>query len=379
MTQWLACPLCGSSLELQVFSATAEIDATGSATEIGEGILWCDCGAVFPVIDGVPRLLEGALLAHSAFRSRWADRLEALGVLTERSLRPASISFRNGIAPTMKRFSKEWLSHPLEGGTWGLDQDARLDHALRYLGWTLEQARDALVLDAGCGTAKLTCGMATWGGEVVGVDLGVGALRGWADRKRWAGGRSTHVHVVQGNLMNPPFRPGIFDGILSAGVLHHTPDTAATFHRLAPLVRPGGSMGVWLYRSGREARLPWVPFVRARWGSLSVQPLRGLTTRLPPQFLFGLLKSYASIFHVLYSGAAFLRGRRHPRQTIAERTTSLFDTFAPPFVWHHQPAEVKRWFATAGFVAVRETTVPDDAYGFSVTGTRDGARKSADQ
>jgi SAM-dependent methyltransferase/uncharacterized protein YbaR (Trm112 family) len=369
LAEWLACPVCGSSFNVHVFSAEDEKDESGTAVDINAGILACTCGTAYPIVDGVPRVFEGALLAHTQFRLRWVRELESRKAVTGQSLSPASDAFRAAVAPTMERFSKEWLSHPLDDATWGLGQDERLDHALRYLGWTPERARGAVVLDAGCGTGKLTCGMAAWGGEVVGVDLGEGVLRGWQQRARWAGGRSTHVHLIQADLMNPPFRPGSFDGIHSAGVLHHTPDTAASFHRLAPLVRDGGTMCVWLYRSGREARLPWIPFVRARWGSVPARSLRALTTRLPASLLFATLKPYASVFHLFYVTSSWLGGTTHS-QTIAERTTSLFDTFAPPFVWHHTSDEVRRWFETAGFAEIRETTVPGDPYGFSVTATR---------
>jgi SAM-dependent methyltransferase len=285
-------------------------------------------------------------------------------------MRAPSRAFVAEIQPTLERFEREWGEHPLDERTWGLDQDVRLRQALHYLGWTEETARGKLVLDAGCGTAKLTCGMARWGGEVVGLDLAPAAVRGWQERERFAGGRAAHVHIVQGDVAKPPFRPGTFDGVHSSGVLHHTPDTKRAFDAVARLVAAGGALGVWLYREGApRTRVPWVPFVRARWASIPDLALRPLTTRLPPRVLHRLLIAYSAAFHLVYTLGARLRGSRHD-QTIRERATSLFDALAPPFVWRHTAAEMKRWFEDAGFDSVSETTLPEDDIGVAVTGRR---------
>jgi len=213
--------------------------------------------------------------------------------------------------------------------------------------------------------------MATWGAEVVGVDLSLGFLRAWRERRRWAGEHSWRVHMLQADLARPPFRRAVFDGIHSSGVLHHTPDAHQAFLIVAGLVRPGGSFGVWLYRNDRQdiARVPWVPFVRAPWASVRVSTLRRITPRLPPALLYMLLLSYSTVFHALYAAGAAIRCRRHT-QSIRERATSLFDSLAPPYVSRHTGAEVMQWFREVDFVDIKETTVPRDDCGFCVTGRR---------
>ena len=360
LIQWLACPACGGDLTLIVLQETDPPD-------VEEGLLTCTCTSAYPVTEGVPRILDGALAGNVGFLNRWRGELEAAGVLHGRALHPPSPTFRSLIAPTGERFAKEWGEHPLEDTTWGLDQQTRLERALRYLGWTLEEAKGGLVLDAGCGTGKLTCGMASWGGEVVGMDLAPGLVRGWRARHQLANAAATRVHMVQASVLAPPFKAGVFDGLHSSGVLHHTPDTRRAFAAVAPLVKPGGSMGVWLYGEAQaRGGLPWFPFVRARWASVPSAWLRPATTRMPPRLLFALLLGYSTIFHVLYSAAARLRGRSH-EQTIRERTTSLFDTLSPPYAWHHTVEEVSTWFRQEGFPEPVETTAPGEAYGFGVT------------
>jgi SAM-dependent methyltransferase/uncharacterized protein YbaR (Trm112 family) len=360
LTQWLACPVCDGELTLVAFMR-------GDPPDVEEGVLTCSCTSVFPVIAGVPRILEGALADNESFLRRWGERLQELGLLRNRALSPPSPEFEFAIAPTRDRFAKEWGEHPLEDTTWGLDQETRLRHALRYLGWTLEDAGGQLVLDAGCGTGKLTCGMASWGGEVIGLDLAPSLVRGWRARHQLAGAAASRIHMVQGSVLAPPFKQRTFDGVHSSGVLHHTPDTRRAFAAIAPLVKTGGSLGVWLYGQQQAGGgVPWLPFVRTTWGSIPTTWLRAVTPRMPPSILFAILRAYSALFHVIYSVAARLRGKHHD-QTIQERTTSLFDTLSPPYAWRHTVGEVCDWFREEGFPEPVETTVPGETYGFCVT------------
>lgn len=364
---WLACPNCSGNLKLTAFN-TVKDDKT-QTPDIEDGILACACGSVYPIHDGVPRMLEGALAASTEFVERWMRELAAAGALTDAALRPPSKEFTNLIEPTLKRFEKEWSEHEIEETTWGFDQKTRLEHTLRYLGWTPDEIKGKLVLDAGAGTGQLTCSIATLGCEVVGVDLQPAVARGWHSREKYAGDRKDYVHFVQGNLMKPPFRRETFDGVVSSGVLHHTPDTRQAFDAVAPLVKKGGSFGVWLYKVCDDKLMPLVPFVTSSLTTLNAQTLRKFTTKMPPGALYVSLWTYASVFQVFYKLNAVLRGRKH-EQTVKERTTSLFDTLAPPYVWKHTPEEVFEWFRTLGYRNVRDTSLPDDDYGFCVTGTR---------
>ena len=188
---------------------------------------------------------------------------------------------------------------------------------------------------------------------------------------RGTGGRASapRVHLVQGDLTRPPFELAAFDAVHSSGVLHHTPDTRQAFDAVAPLVRTGGVLAVWLYRHAADWRLPVVPGVGARALTVSVARLRAVTPRLPPSLLYAVLYAYASVFQAGYAVNRVLRGRRHD-QTIRERVTSLFDTLAPPFVWRHDPAEVMAWFREAGYVDVADTSLPEDVHGFNIRGER---------
>ena len=60
---WLACPSCGSDLSLVVLEE-------GDLADVPEGLLTRTCSAAFPVMEGVPRVPEGALATSGHFMER---------------------------------------------------------------------------------------------------------------------------------------------------------------------------------------------------------------------------------------------------------------------------------------------------------------------
>ncbi len=364
----LRCPDLKTDLKLQVFSSEQLTDFSGkSYTDINEGLLINQNNVAYPIIGGVPRLIEGALFFNKEFIKKWQNELKKLTIKIEEP----SEEFKKFLLPTLKRFETEWQEHDLEQKTWGLEQQQRIDCFLTYMNFTREEVKGKLILDAGAGTGQLTCSYATLGCEVVGVDLSPAIVRGWKNRKKWAGNYSSNVTLIQADIMHLPFKPNTFDGISSLGVLHHTPDTKAAFNAITPFVKPGGTIGVWVYRKNEtDYNLPLIPFITAKWLSLDYQKLRTVTPKLPPKLLYNLLFIYVSWFQLAYKINALLRGKKH-NQTIKERVTSLFDSLAPPYVWKHEPEEVINWFKQAGFYTVAENTLPmDAAIGINICGKK---------
>jgi SAM-dependent methyltransferase len=117
-----------------------------------------------------------------------------------------------------------------------------------------EQLPDgALILEAGCGTGQLSnfLGM-SWKRRVFAGDLCLNSLRlakGFADRYA-----IRNVAFLQMNLFRPPFRDGVFDVVISNGVLHHTSDCEGAFKSILTKLKPGGHIIIGLYNS--LGRLP---------------------------------------------------------------------------------------------------------------------------
>src|SRR5262245_16380631 len=137
----LACPATGTPLTRIAFKTVVEEGAAGGCTDVEEGALVSASGHGYPVIGGVPRLIEGALELYASFRARWQRELEPILAASPNALAPPSASFKKIMLPTLRRFEREWTSHDLEGLTWGLDQPTRIGHFLRYVGLSGDELR----------------------------------------------------------------------------------------------------------------------------------------------------------------------------------------------------------------------------------------------
>lgn len=93
------------------------------------------------------------------------------------------------------------------------------------------------VLDMGVGTG-MSLGFFPPDTRVVGLDLSGGMLR---EAQRKCVDRSmTHVQLVQGNAMLPPFREQSFDHVLLSHVISVVPDPDSLMRWVARLIRPQG-------------------------------------------------------------------------------------------------------------------------------------------
>ncbi len=99
----------------------------------------------------------------------------------------------------------------------------------------LQLRGDEHVLDAGCGSCRLTAELRKRlpHGEVVGVDLSLNMLCQAVAHTN--GG----VRLVQADLQFLPFR-AVFDGIFSTAAFHWVPDHTQLFPSLFAVLKPGG-------------------------------------------------------------------------------------------------------------------------------------------
>jgi uncharacterized protein YbaR (Trm112 family) len=294
----LACPACKGNLLLR--------PDEGQRDEIVTGTLTCAaCPGTYPIVAGIPRFVAGETYAES-FGDQW------------HRFRTVQLDSRNGTRESEASFGLK-------------------------TGWTPEEVRDRLVLDAGAGAGRYAEVAAGWGAEVVAVDL-TRAIDVAAENLR---GRPS-AHCVQADILALPFRSETFDMVYSIGVLHHTPDTAAAFRRVAMLVKKGGQLAVYVYLAGGLARYASDIF-------------RIVSTRLPRPLVY-----YAStlaiplyfVHRIPYLGRvsqSLLPTNLHPHWRW--RWLDTFDWYTPRYQWKHRYPEVLRWFRDAGF---SDLYVPDE-------------------
>lgn len=292
LSRILICARCGNPLPDE-----ASWESTG--THCGS------CGTVVPVIGGIPRFVASDAYAES--------------------------------------FSFEWNRHrrtQLDDTTTRESEEAFKEKT----GLRPEDAAGRLVLDAGCGMGRFADVVSRWGGNVVGIDLSLAVEAAHANLS----GRE-NARILQADLFHLPFRPGTFDIVYSLGVLHHTPDCEMAFRHLAPLVRPGGRLCVWVYGPMNS----WVHFARF---------YRRLTVRMPRRLLHALCHLAIPWYHICRLPLlgrllwTVLPLREHPNPEW--RVLDTFDWYSPQYQSFHTYPEVYRWFTSEGFTDIRLLDFP---------------------
>src|SRR5262249_1664339 len=93
----------------------------------------------------------------------------------------------------------------------------------------------ARVLDIGCGPGIWTRELARRGYATIAIDLTMTAVSMTRQSLQLVG---LSANVVEGDAERLPFKDTTFDGVISHGVIHHTPDTAMCVREMARVLRP---------------------------------------------------------------------------------------------------------------------------------------------
>ena len=324
----LRCFHCQGPLRLETLLASGD--------EILEGALISPCGRRFPVIRGVPRTLPDDLAPTLLVEHRdFFRRYPSLAPRASDENRPASAS-------TLRAFGDEWQRFP-----------AIEEVHERIFQWYFEGPEPVRweglrVLDAGCGMGRWLHFARRAGADVVGMDVSP-AIEVAAGRER--------ADFVQADLRHAPLPMVSFDMVYSLGVVHHLEDPMEGLRALAGLVRPGGELRLYVYRSLEGE--PWPRRVLLA----AVSQVRRLTTRLP----YWAVEAVAAGVGALAT-ALFLWPRRLFRRfTLGERLTrslplvhyadvpfrmlvaEQFDRLVAPIEGRYRAEEVEAWISELGF------------------------------
>lgn len=384
----VCCPACGGSLALEVLraepappvpapfgavrcrercglhgrpaaqAAPSDCDAC-YRNEVVEGVLGCSCGRAYPVIGGVPRLLPDELLAeslvtyHADFLARHRERFRHL-------VAPAGA--RGAKARTMHAFSYQWT-------TFVENFDYFRDIFLGFVRPFLEP-RDfdgKLVLEAGCGSGRPASVAASFGAEVVAVDLSEAVQSAHAMTKHYP-----LLHVVQGDIYSLPVRP-CFDLVYSVGVLQHLPDPAAAFRRIGQAVPAGRPLVVWVYgvREAWYAPIEWLRGFTVKW---PYRLLHALSFVLAIASELFLLLPYRVLSRIPSTRALAERipGRIYARFPFKENVLGWFDRLGAPVTHYFTRPQVEAMLRDAGFADVQVVARPDASASWVGRGIRVG-------
>ena len=237
-------------------------------------------------------------------------------------------------------FGQEWNWFP----TTQLGAESRQTFFTKT-GWSPAVLEAKTVLDAGCGMGRFARVAAECGARVAAVDLSRAvdaAARNLAD---------FDVEVIQADVFDLPFALESFDLIYSIGVLHHTPDTRAAFERLVPLLKPGGTIAIWIYSGEPQHQMSQVgsDFYRLFTTRMDRERLLRWATRVQ-----GLGRLYRTRFGRYLT--PLLPVSTHEKREW--RILDTFDWYSPRYQHKHRWREVESWFRDAGLTEIRRNGVP---------------------
>lgn len=184
-------------------------------------------------------------------------------------------------------------------------------------------ANGKLILDAGCGNGRFSNQAAKYGAEVIGVDIGTGAVEAAYENTR----EKDNIHIIQGDLFKLPFKKNIFDTAFSIGVLMHTGDAYRAFKSIVSHIKAGGIFTTHLYH---KLNLVW---------EINDFLLRKITTRMSIEnnlkFADFMSKLGRLLFKIRLFNVANLFIRVQPT------LPHMYDWYSAPVATHHTYDEVK--------------------------------------
>jgi SAM-dependent methyltransferase/uncharacterized protein YbaR (Trm112 family) len=326
----LACPLDGTPVHV-------ETAAHEDGAELIEGTLVCQDGHAFDVKHAIPRMLldaGGGLTSQNGTSETFGTKWKLL---------------RDEDQERMIRFQHEWYD---ERYGWG--SEAGLE---RFL-----DGRE-MILDAGCGLGRDVARYARLSrAQVIGFDLSDSVERAHRDF-----GAAENAHFLQADILTPIFAPETFDFVIADQVIHHTPDAARAFATLATLVRPGGQIAAYVYRTKALLREAADTQLRALTTRLSVEECMefsaqitelgrelsrlGATITLEQGVpLLGIAPGEQDVQRLIYWH--FLKCFWN--EDLGEHQSLLgnFDWYHPPYASRHTPEEVEAWCEAAALDVV---------------------------
>lgn len=271
--------------------------------EVTQGLLTCPNGHTFQIVGSIPRLQDVIV----------------------------------GRQRTKKTFDVEWKVFSYDKKIYGHSQEEGLQDFFHRMVVDERFLYGKTVLDAGCGIGRLTQSVGYLAKEIVGIDFSHGV-----DEARMLNQERSTVHILQGDIMNLPFKESSFDYVYSKGVLHYVSDVQKCIASLASVVKSGGALSVTLY-----------PKMSPLFESFN-RLLRKVTVRMPIKVIYGL--SYLLI--PFLSLAWKWSGLESRYIDWNERAHMIFNWLSSEFQNRVSNREVKGWFKELGFDNIRLSSIP---------------------
>ena len=205
-------------------------------------------------------------------------------------------------------------------------------------------------LDAGCGKGRFTRYLAPHLGVLVALDASAAISIATRDLSRFA-----NVTTVRSDLRSAPFQDASFDFVSSLGVLHHLEDPERGFQALVRLLRPGGTILLYLYSRPSGFGIRWAGIELARL-------FRRVTVNIDRKVLRWLSAGVAALLEFVFVTPGRLGDRWHVswlaqlplavyrRRSFRALWLDTFDRLSAPVEHRYVWADLEPWFVGADLV-----------------------------
>lgn len=343
----LRCPVTKTKLSFQLISVFKKKYGTIEVEEIREALLFSETGLIFPVINGVPRMLVEALFDNADFINRYLKENDIALKNPGKDILSLVDVCRKKNAKTKKSFAFEW-------SFFNAKKNDRLWHDnlsnlpvvfANETGEDLNFFKQKKILDLGCGHGLMTSAIADSSAFTIGVELSNAVEAAYLQNqlsKAW---------YVQADLQYLPFENNLFDVLYSSGVIHHTNSTEQSLNLIESFVKHEGNICLWLYHPQKNRGHKFILF------------LRKFTRRLPLKLLFVLLVIFVFPVTWLYKR---IKNRNPPNWR--EEMIDLLDSFSPEFREEIKHETAIHWLQRLNYSNIKITTT--NQFGFSIAGKK---------
>jgi len=323
LLQWICCPSCGRELKCDVYRR--------EGAEAMEGALTCPSGHVYPIIGGIPRLLDG--WATGELPHLYPEFFQSYPCL-HAGIKTQDDPLRADPGRcTQERFGYEW--------TYFLDYQC---NNFRQFIEPLPQHFfvGKLGLDAGCGAGRHAVEAASLGAEVIAIDLSRAVEAAYRNCRRLE-----KIHVIQADIYHLPLKPAVLDFVYSLGVLQHTPEPEQGFHSLTRHLTRGGAIFAWVYAYAlRKVMLESLRFVSQRLSNENIRRMAFFCNLLDYGLVVNLYRAMRS-FRAGRSLAGFFpaRTREYAEHGYYTAYADWYDRLAAPITNYYKEKELQDWLS----------------------------------
>lgn len=320
----IVCPICKNSLILKRAFCSDK-------NNIIEGLLYCeDCGHLYPVINGIPRMLQNSVYNNVNFFMKYERDIADIIPIKRNEINSCRLNQLQ--KNTINIFSFEWQMYSSFGWNdpiYNLEYEKRVFYEKTLL--SSKEFEDKIVLDAGCGNGRYLYWASQYGARLaIGVDLGFSVDIVQENLKN-----NNRVQLIQGDIFNLPFKDDYFEIIFSIGVLMHTGNAKKATECLVKCLRSDGKISIHLYHKSNILYEKLDALLRSHTTKLTIDQSLKFTERF---------YRLARILYVIRIGkiinGLFFRIDNHPH--------CIFDWYTAPIATHHDYKEVFSWFKDLG-------------------------------